>query len=111
MSTMDTDEQRKQRLKKEGTLHPNPDKVRSDLLERSSFFDAKIYNIRWIGLKIMNDAVKDNDSECAAMIAIKILGRKWIPWIICELIAEGELYFSDLQDRIEGNYGEKKFAF
>jgi transposase len=37
---MDTDEQRKQRLKTEGTLHPNPDKVRSDLLEQSSFFDA-----------------------------------------------------------------------
>jgi len=37
---MDIDEQRKQRLKKEGTLHPNPDKVRSDLLEKSSFFDA-----------------------------------------------------------------------
>ena len=37
---MDTDEQRKQRLKKEGTLHPNPGEVRSDLVEKSSFFDA-----------------------------------------------------------------------
>ena len=39
-TTMDTDEERKQRLKKEGTLHPNPDKVRSDLLAKSPFFDA-----------------------------------------------------------------------
>jgi hypothetical protein len=39
-ATMDTDEERKQRLKKEGTLHPNPDKVRSDLLAKSPFFDA-----------------------------------------------------------------------
>ena len=37
---MDTDDERKQRLKKEGTLHPNPDRVKADLLEKSSFFDA-----------------------------------------------------------------------
>ena len=39
-TTMATDEERKQRLKKEGTLHPNPDRVRSDLLAKSPFFDA-----------------------------------------------------------------------
>ncbi len=39
-TTMDTDEERKQRLKKEGTLHPNPDKVHADLLAKSPFFDA-----------------------------------------------------------------------
>jgi transposase len=37
---MDIEEKRTQRLKKEGTLHPNPDKVRTDLLEKSPFFDA-----------------------------------------------------------------------
>lgn len=37
---MDIDEERRQRLKKEGTLHPNPDKVKTDLLEKSPFFDA-----------------------------------------------------------------------
>ena len=37
---MATDEERKQRLKKEGTLHPNPDRVRTDLLAKSPFFDA-----------------------------------------------------------------------
>ena len=40
MTTMDIDEERKQRLKKEGTLHPKPDKVCSDLLAKSPFFDA-----------------------------------------------------------------------
>jgi transposase len=29
-----------QRLKREGTLHPNPEKVRADLLKQSPFFDA-----------------------------------------------------------------------
>lgn len=38
--TMDIDEKRAQLLKKEGTLHPNPEKVRTDLLEKSPFFDA-----------------------------------------------------------------------
>lgn len=40
MTTMNIDEERKQRLKKEGTLHPKPDKVCSDLLAKSPFFDA-----------------------------------------------------------------------
>lgn len=37
---MDIEGKRTQRLKKEGTLHPNPDKVRTELLEKSPFFDA-----------------------------------------------------------------------
>jgi len=37
---MDNDEQRTQRLKKEGTLHPYPDKVCTDLIAKSRFFDA-----------------------------------------------------------------------
>ena len=37
---MDTDEERKQRLKKERTLHPNPDRVKADLLAKSPFFNA-----------------------------------------------------------------------
>ncbi len=45
--------------------------------------------------------------ECAAMIAIKILGRKWTTNIICELLMHKEMFFSDLQNNIEGNYGEK----
>ncbi len=45
--------------------------------------------------------------ECSAMLAIKILGRKWIPWIVCELLSTRELFFSELLNRIEGTYGEK----
>ncbi len=52
----------------------------------------------------MNKKVED---ECSAMLAIKLLGRKWIPWIICELLSQRELFFSELLERIEGNYGEK----
>ncbi len=37
---MDGDEKRKRQLKKEGALHPNPEKVRTDLLAKSSFFEA-----------------------------------------------------------------------
>lgn len=52
----------------------------------------------------MSKVLKD---ECSAMLAIKILGRKWIPWIVCELLSTRELFFSDLLNRIEGTYGEK----
>lgn len=37
---MDTNNERKQKLKNEGTLHPNPDRVKTDLLAKSPFFDA-----------------------------------------------------------------------
>ena len=37
---MGTDVHRTQQLKREGTLHPNPDGVRTRLVSESSFFDA-----------------------------------------------------------------------
>jgi transposase len=40
VTTMDNGEKRKQQLKKEGALHPNPDRVHTDLLAKSPFFDA-----------------------------------------------------------------------
>ena len=48
--------------------------------------------------------------ECAASLAMKILGKKWTLFIICELIMSQELYFSELQERIKGNYGESMSA-
>lgn len=45
--------------------------------------------------------------ECAAMLAVKILGRKWTTNILCELLMNKELFFSGLQKNILGNYGEK----
>jgi len=37
---MDTGKQRTEHLKSEGTLHPNPEKVRTELVAQSPFFDA-----------------------------------------------------------------------
>ncbi len=37
---------------------------------------------------------------CSVLRALKILGRKWIPWILCELVVGDELYFSDLLKRV-----------
>ena len=37
---MDTGKQRREQLKREGTLHPNPQKVRTELVAQSPFFDA-----------------------------------------------------------------------
>jgi DNA-binding HxlR family transcriptional regulator len=49
----------------------------------------------------------DTAHECAASLAMKILGKKWTLFIICELLMCQELYFSDLQKQIHGHYGEK----
>jgi DNA-binding HxlR family transcriptional regulator len=51
--------------------------------------------------------INDIQDECAASIAMKILGKKWTLFIICELLMCQELYFSDLQRQIQGHYGEK----
>ena len=37
---MDTGKQRTEHLKSEGTLHPNPERVRTELVAQSPFFDA-----------------------------------------------------------------------
>ncbi|MHA1946929.1 MAG: winged helix-turn-helix transcriptional regulator [Candidatus Hodarchaeales archaeon] len=44
--------------------------------------------------------------ECAAGLSLKILGKKWTLYILCELLMSKELYFSELQERIKGIYGE-----
>ena len=46
------------------------------------------------------------EDTCSVIRALKILGRKWIPWILCELVTGNELYFSDLLKRVIGSSGE-----
>jgi len=56
----------------------------------------------------MNEVDEEiKDDECSAMMVVKILGRKWTTYILCELLMHREMYFSELQGHIEGNYGEK----
>jgi len=52
----------------------------------------------------------DGSEECAASLAMRILGKKWTLFIICELLINKDLYFSELQERIKGNYGESMSA-
>ncbi|MHA1771808.1 MAG: winged helix-turn-helix transcriptional regulator [Candidatus Thorarchaeota archaeon] len=44
---------------------------------------------------------------CSVLRALKILGRKWIPWILCELMTSEELYFTDLLNRVINVTGTK----
>lgn len=50
-----------------------------------------------------NDIVKE---ECSVSLALKILGKKWTFLILCELLLNHELYFSQLQKSIIGFDGE-----
>ena len=50
-----------------------------------------------------NDIVKD---ECSVSLALKILGKKWTFLILCELLLNHKLYFSQLQKSIIGPDGE-----
>ncbi|WP_455141276.1 winged helix-turn-helix transcriptional regulator [Candidatus Hodarchaeum mangrovi] len=49
---------------------------------------------------------EEND-DCAAMLPIKVLGKKWISLIICELLMHPNSFFTDIQNEIEGKYGQK----
>lgn len=64
--TMDTDEERKQRLKKEGTLHPNPDKVKAALLAKSPFFDAN--DLMQMKYEMLRSVTVDQQSVAEAAI-------------------------------------------
>ena len=50
-----------------------------------------------------NDIVKN---ECSVSLALKILGKKWTFLILCELLLNHELYFSQLQKSMIGPDGE-----
>ncbi|MHA1214886.1 MAG: winged helix-turn-helix transcriptional regulator [Candidatus Hodarchaeales archaeon] len=48
-----------------------------------------------------------SDDECAALLPMKILGKKWMSYIICELLMHNELYFSEFKNNIKGRYGKE----
>ncbi len=50
---------------------------------------------------------REDRDRCAVLRALKILGRKWVPWILCELVVAEELYFSDLLRRVVDVTGEQ----
>ncbi|MFQ5977242.1 MAG: winged helix-turn-helix transcriptional regulator [Candidatus Heimdallarchaeota archaeon] len=52
------------------------------------------------------DAVVENEEDCAAIQTLKIVGRKWIAFIMCELLAESRLYFSDLLKNVQDKSGQ-----
>ena len=48
-----------------------------------------------------------DESECSVLKITDILGKKWIIFILSELIQSNELFFNDLQDRLFSKTGEK----
>lgn len=47
------------------------------------------------------------EETCSVVYTLRVLGKKWTPWILCELLVETEEYFSDLLDHIIGSSGTK----
>lgn len=43
---------------------------------------------------------------CSVLTAANILGKKWVVYILCELLADYEMYFTDLQNHILNKSGE-----
>ena len=51
--------------------------------------------------------VSFDQSECSVLRITDILGKKWIIFILSELIHSNELFFNDLQERLFSKTGEK----
>lgn len=50
---------------------------------------------------------KEESHICAVSLALRVISKKWTMYIICELLMNNELYFSELQENILGNYNNK----
>ncbi len=48
-----------------------------------------------------------DESDCSVLRITEILGKKWIIFILSELIHSNELFFKDLQDRLYSKTREK----
>ena len=44
-------------------------------------------------------------SKCMVINTLNCLGKKWIPWIVCELITNETLFFSDLLNYVKSSSG------
>ncbi|MFX0117519.1 MAG: winged helix-turn-helix transcriptional regulator [Candidatus Hodarchaeota archaeon] len=47
------------------------------------------------------------EEECAVIQTLKIVGRKWMAFILSELLIEERLFFSDLLNNVRGKTGKK----
>ena len=47
-----------------------------------------------------------DQSECSVLRITDILGKKWIIFILTELIHSNEIFFNDLQERLFSKTGE-----
>lgn len=67
---MDAEKTRAEQLKREGTLHPNPGKVRSELVTQSPFFDANdLVQMKYEMLRSVS-AEKQPAAEAARMFGL-----------------------------------------
>ncbi len=48
-----------------------------------------------------------DQSECSVLRISDILGKKWVIFILSELIQSNNIFFNDLQDRLISKSGEK----
>lgn len=50
---------------------------------------------------------KFNAKDCSVLITSNLLGKKWIVFILSELLSQDELFFTNLQSRVLDKTGEK----
>ncbi|MFX0094457.1 MAG: winged helix-turn-helix transcriptional regulator [Candidatus Hodarchaeota archaeon] len=51
--------------------------------------------------------LEDPEKECPLIHTLNIIGRKWMAFILSELLVQGEVNFSQFLKHVQGKYGEK----
>ena len=50
--------------------------------------------------------MKQDLEDCALVLTLHLVGRKWMVFILSELLTQGEVYFSEFLTHIQGKYGQ-----
>ncbi|MHA2103935.1 MAG: winged helix-turn-helix transcriptional regulator [Candidatus Hodarchaeales archaeon] len=49
---------------------------------------------------------RDVLEDCSILLGLKILGKKWMVFVLSELLTNDDIYFTDLQSSVQDKYGK-----
>jgi DNA-binding HxlR family transcriptional regulator len=57
-------------------------------------------------MKLNVENGRDVLEDCSILLGLKILGKKWMVFVLSELLTNDDIYFTDLQSSVQDKYGK-----
>lgn len=54
----------------------------------------------------IDENTRDVLEDCSILQGLRILGKKWMVFVLSEILTQGSIYFTDLQGSIQDKYGK-----